>query len=80
MLIKLAIICKNRGMARIRELGDYAKANHMKLLVDGEYTYMNPGISAIALGMMMHYNKELPVVANTYQCYLKVSVSYIFIL
>ncbi len=59
-------------MARIRELGDYAKANEMKLLVDGEYTYMNPGISAIALALMMHYNKELPVVANTYQCYLKV--------
>ena len=29
----------------------------LRLLVDAEYTYMNPGISAIALGMMLAFNK-----------------------
>ena len=46
----------------------------LRLLVDGEYTYMNPGISALALGMMMAFNKEQPVVWNTYQCYLSATL------
>jgi hypothetical protein len=37
-----------------------------------EYTYVNPGISALALAMMLNYNEEAPIVSNTYQCYLKV--------
>ena len=47
----------------------------LRLLVDGEYTYMNPGISALALGMMMAFNKEQPVIWNTYQCYLKAALN-----
>ena len=46
----------------------------LRLLVDGEYTYMNPGISALALGMMMASNKEQPVIWNTYQCYLSATL------
>lgn len=65
----------SRGLDRISEIGDFALKNNLKILVDGEYTYMNPGISAIALGMMMKYNKLKPVVANTYQCYLKVNIN-----
>ena len=38
-----------------------------------EYTYMNDGISAVALAMMCHYNQNKAVVGNTYQCYLKVN-------
>jgi hypothetical protein len=33
--------------------------------------YALSGISAMALGMMLAYNVERPVVWNTYQCYLK---------
>ena len=63
----------NAGMARIKEVGDYAvRSNKIRLLVDGEYTYMNPGISAVALSMMLAFNKNKAVVCNTYQCYLKV--------
>ena len=44
----------------------------MRLLVDAEYTYMNPGISVGALAMMLALNRDgQAVVANTYQCYLK---------
>ena len=61
------------GMSRIKELGDLAvQSNKIRLLVDGEYTYMNPGISAVALSMMLAFNKNKAVVCNTYQCYLKV--------
>ena len=62
----------NAGMARIKEVGDFALRSNIRLLVDGEYTYMNPGISAVTLAMMMAYNRKKAIVCNTYQCYLKV--------
>ena len=54
-------------------MSDFAIENGLRLLVDAEYTYMNDGISLMALGMMCHYNKSKAYVGNTYQCYLKVS-------
>jgi hypothetical protein len=41
--------------------------------VDAEYSYVNPGCSLVALAMMAVFNQNRPVVANTYQCYFKVS-------
>ena len=63
-----------RGLKRIKELIQSAKDKGLKILVDAEYTYMNPGISAVALTMMVVFNKDAPIVGNTYQCYLKVTV------
>ena len=62
------------GLKRIQILSDFSISKGLKLLVDAEYTYMNDGISAIALGMMCHYNRKNATVGNTYQCYLKVSI------
>ncbi len=42
-----------RGLNRISELIQFAKDRGLKLLVDAEYTYMNPGISAVALVSML---------------------------
>ena len=63
-----------RGLKRIKELIQSAKDKGLKILVDAEYTYMNSGISAVALTMMVVFNKDAPIVGNTYQCYLKVTV------
>ena len=64
------------GMSRIKEVCDFAaKSNKIRLLVDGEFTYMNPGISAVALAMMVAFNKDKAIVCNTYQCYLKVRIT-----
>ena len=54
------------------EFGLEGKSLGLRLLCDAEYTYMNPGISAVVWGMAKHLNKEQPTVSNTYQCYLKV--------
>ena len=65
-----------RGIQRLREFGNLGQSLGLKLLVDAEYTYMNPGISVMALGMMRVYNVDGDkgaVVGNTYQCYLKVT-------
>ncbi len=57
----------------IKHCPQFAKDQGLKILVDAEYTYMNPGISAVALAMMVNFNTSSAVVGNTYQCYLKVS-------
>ena len=61
-----------RGLSRLRRLGEHCRDRGLKMLVDAEYTYMNKGISVCALALMNVFNKDRVVVANTYQCYLKV--------
>jgi len=46
---------------------------NVRLLVDAEYTYMNPALRLISLAMMLHFNKgRQPIISYTYQNYLKV--------
>eukprot|EP00090_Calanus_glacialis_P005915 TRINITY_DN14627_c0_g1_i1.p1 TRINITY_DN14627_c0_g1~~TRINITY_DN14627_c0_g1_i1.p1 ORF type:complete len:474 (-),score=127.41 TRINITY_DN14627_c0_g1_i1:305-1726(-) len=61
----------NLGVERLAGFGKAGVDKDLRLLVDAEYTYMNQGISVMALGMMLAFNKMKPVVWNTYQCYLK---------
>ena len=63
--------CAQRGSQRLLEFGHEGKALGLRLLCDAEYTYMNPGISAVVIAMAKHLNEEQPTVSNTYQCYLK---------
>jgi hypothetical protein len=61
-----------QGLTRMKSLANFASENGLKILVDAEYTYMNDGISTVALALMSIYNKSQPLIGNTYQCYLKV--------
>lgn len=48
--------------------------NKVRVLVDAEYTYMNPALSLVTLAMMKKFNKDGVWIWNTYQCYLKANI------
>ena len=55
------------AVERMRRFGLAGRERGLHLLVDAEYTYMNRGISAFALALMVAFNTNKPVVWNTYQ-------------
>ncbi|XP_075035113.1 hydroxyproline dehydrogenase [Mixophyes fleayi] len=59
------------SVLRLSRVGKHAKAKGVRVLVDAEYTYMNPALSLVTLGMMAQCNQDEPWIWNTYQCYLK---------
>uniref|UniRef100_A0A3Q3DLG1 Proline dehydrogenase n=1 Tax=Hippocampus comes TaxID=109280 RepID=A0A3Q3DLG1_HIPCM len=60
-----------RILQRMDTLAQHAVKNGVRLMVDAEQTYMQPAISRLTLEMQKVYNKDKPVIFNTYQCYLK---------
>lgn len=51
--------------------------NKVRVLVDAEYTYMNPALSLVTMAMMKKFNKDGAWIWNTYQCYLKVNIAHL---
>lgn len=52
-----------------------ASVNKVRVLVDAEYTYVNPALSLVTMAMMKKFNKDGAWIWNTYQCYLKANIS-----
>ncbi|MGH0183066.1 UNVERIFIED_CONTAM: hypothetical protein FKN15_011069 [Acipenser sinensis] len=59
------------GLRRLHRVGEYAKGQEVRVLVDAEYTYINPALTLVTMAMMKKFNQSEPWIWNTYQCYLK---------
>ncbi|MEQ2175540.1 Hydroxyproline dehydrogenase, partial [Goodea atripinnis] len=53
----------------------HASVNKVRVLVDAEYTYMNPALTLVTMALMKKFNKDGAWIWNTYQCYLKAAVA-----
>ncbi|KAI1896339.1 hypothetical protein AGOR_G00093780 [Albula goreensis] len=60
------------GLQRLNKVGE-ASVSKVRVLVDAEYTYMNPALSLVTMAMMKKFNQKGAWIWNTYQCYLKES-------
>ncbi|XP_042523974.1 hydroxyproline dehydrogenase [Dipodomys spectabilis] len=62
------------SLTRLYRVAQYAQAQHVRLLVDAEYTFINPALCLLVSALALRYNKPQeggPWVWNTYQAYLK---------
>ncbi|KPA86950.1 putative mitochondrial proline oxidase, mitochondrial precursor-like protein [Leptomonas pyrrhocoris] len=55
---------------RLGLIAQTARVLNVRMLVDAEQTFYQVAIDAIVASLQREYNKEVPVVYNTYQCYL----------
>mmetsp|Transcript_12829 Transcript_12829/g.19453 ORF Transcript_12829/g.19453 Transcript_12829/m.19453 type:complete len:566 (-) Transcript_12829:30-1727(-) len=60
---------------RVEAVAEEAANCGVRLLIDAEQTYMQPGIDNLTVNLQQKYNcretQERPIIFNTYQCYLK---------
>nr|XP_061807650.1 hydroxyproline dehydrogenase-like [Nerophis lumbriciformis] len=58
------------SLQRLNKIAE-SSVNKVRVLVDAEYTYMNPALSLVTMAMMKKFNKDGAWIWYTYQCYLK---------
>ncbi|XP_036994360.2 hydroxyproline dehydrogenase isoform X3 [Artibeus jamaicensis] len=62
------------SLSRLQRVVQHAQAQHVRLLVDAEYTSLNPALSLLVATLALRWNssrEDGPWVWNTYQAYLK---------
>ncbi|KAH6939529.1 hypothetical protein HPB50_019211 [Hyalomma asiaticum] len=59
-----------QALRKLRSVCQAAKEAGVTILVDAEYVNMNGGIELLGLALMTAFNERVPLVWNTYQCYL----------
>ena len=65
---------------KLFQIGDQCQEHNVNLYIDAEYSHLQPAVRLLTLCLMKKYNKiggQGPFVYNTYQCYLKDSISHL---
>jgi proline dehydrogenase len=65
----------NRIIGRVDSICKKAHENNVRIFIDGEESWMQETIDKLAYDMMRKYNKEQPIVYNTFQMYLTASLN-----
>ncbi|XP_026533315.1 hydroxyproline dehydrogenase [Notechis scutatus] len=60
-----------KSLRRLNSVAEYAVEKGVRVLVDAEYTYINPALTLVTIAMMATWNTQKPWIWNTYQAYLK---------
>ncbi len=61
-----------KSIVMIQNIVERAHENGFRIMIDAEYTKIQPAIDLITFNLQKKYNSlHTPVVSNTYQCYLK---------
>uniref|UniRef100_A0A8C6XAF4 Proline dehydrogenase n=1 Tax=Naja naja TaxID=35670 RepID=A0A8C6XAF4_NAJNA len=60
-----------KSLRRLNSVAEYAVEKGVRVLVDAEYTYINPALTLVTIAMMATWNTQKPWISNTYQAYLK---------
>ncbi|XP_015665725.1 hydroxyproline dehydrogenase-like [Protobothrops mucrosquamatus] len=60
-----------KSLRRLNSIAQYAVQKGVRVLVDAEYTYINPALTLVTIAMMATWNTQKPWIWNTYQAYLK---------
>lgn len=55
---------------RVENICQTAHDHQIKILIDGEETWIQPAIDLLAYQMMEKFNKKTPIIYNTYQMYV----------
>ncbi|KAF6251337.1 FAD-linked oxidoreductase-like protein [Scenedesmus sp. NREL 46B-D3] len=58
-------------LGRVAKLAAAAVGTNVKLMIDAEHSYFQPAIDHTTQVLSLTYNKESPIIFNTYQAYLK---------
>ncbi|XP_044303659.1 hydroxyproline dehydrogenase [Varanus komodoensis] len=60
-----------KSLRRLNSVAQHAVKKGVRVLVDAEYTYVNPALTLVTVAMMATCNTQHPWIWNTYQAYLK---------
>jgi proline dehydrogenase len=70
-LTELELELLHNMIGRLSRLAEVAAESNVRMMIDAEHSYFQPAINHAAVELQRRYNKEEPMIYNTYQCYLK---------
>jgi hypothetical protein len=68
--LKKSTVFFTESRQTVLDYSNYYYPSSVRLLIDAEQTYFQPMINNLVINLQRKFNRQLPVVIHTYQCYL----------